>query len=100
MDQHYKLLRADEEIQRLNIEIQRLVTHMRDEEAFLAGIPHLRPILPARSAALGSDPATRSPKDLLNQVLHMDVVGAVFVAAAVMCLVLALQWRGNEGKRA
>ncbi|KAJ6609755.1 hypothetical protein B0H10DRAFT_1656724, partial [Mycena sp. CBHHK59/15] len=28
MDQHYKLLRADEEIQRLNIEIQRLVTHM------------------------------------------------------------------------
>ncbi|KAJ6535312.1 hypothetical protein B0H10DRAFT_1685182, partial [Mycena sp. CBHHK59/15] len=35
MDQHYKLLRADEEIQRLNIEIQPLVTHMRDEEAFL-----------------------------------------------------------------
>ncbi|KAK7028351.1 hypothetical protein R3P38DRAFT_3314844 [Favolaschia claudopus] len=35
MDQHYKLLRADEEIQRLNVEIRRLVTHMRDEEKFL-----------------------------------------------------------------
>ncbi|KAJ6448466.1 hypothetical protein C8R45DRAFT_763952, partial [Mycena sanguinolenta] len=36
MDQHYKLLRAEEEIERLNIEIRRLVTYMRDEEAFLS----------------------------------------------------------------
>ncbi|KAJ7080779.1 hypothetical protein B0H15DRAFT_924340 [Mycena belliarum] len=35
MDQHYKLLRADEEIARLNIEIRRFVTHIADEEAFL-----------------------------------------------------------------
>ncbi|KAJ7772489.1 hypothetical protein B0H16DRAFT_1235981, partial [Mycena metata] len=35
MDQHFKLLRADEEITRLNLEIPRLVTHMRDEDAFL-----------------------------------------------------------------
>ncbi|KAJ7717541.1 hypothetical protein B0H16DRAFT_1666773 [Mycena metata] len=35
MDQHYKLLRADEEITRLNLEIRRFVTYMRDEEAFL-----------------------------------------------------------------
>ncbi|KAJ7727652.1 hypothetical protein DFH07DRAFT_871547 [Mycena maculata] len=35
MDQHYKLLRADEEIERLNIEIRRLVTYMRDEGEFL-----------------------------------------------------------------
>ncbi|KAJ7918168.1 hypothetical protein B0H13DRAFT_2231314 [Mycena leptocephala] len=35
MDQHFKLLRADEEIARLNLEIPRLVTHMADEEAFL-----------------------------------------------------------------
>ncbi|KAJ7310670.1 hypothetical protein DFH08DRAFT_918254 [Mycena albidolilacea] len=35
MDQHFKLLRADEEILRLNIEIRRLVTYMVDEEAFL-----------------------------------------------------------------
>ncbi|KAJ6547650.1 hypothetical protein B0H19DRAFT_1212174 [Mycena capillaripes] len=36
MDQHFKLLRADEEIQRLNVEIRRLVTYMRDEQEFLA----------------------------------------------------------------
>jgi hypothetical protein len=35
MDQHFKLLRADEEIARLNLEIRRLVTYMRDEERFL-----------------------------------------------------------------
>jgi hypothetical protein len=35
MDQHFKLLRADEEIQGLNIEIRRLVTYMGDEESFL-----------------------------------------------------------------
>ncbi|KAJ7924518.1 hypothetical protein B0H13DRAFT_2266662 [Mycena leptocephala] len=35
MDQHFKLLHADEEIQRLNVEIRRFVTYMRDEEAFL-----------------------------------------------------------------
>ncbi|KAJ7057970.1 hypothetical protein C8F01DRAFT_1085809 [Mycena amicta] len=35
MDAHFKLLRADEEIQRLNIEIRRLVTYMADESAFL-----------------------------------------------------------------
>ncbi|KAJ7872565.1 hypothetical protein B0H13DRAFT_2349438 [Mycena leptocephala] len=31
MDQYFKLLRADEEIQRLNIEIRRLITYMGDE---------------------------------------------------------------------
>ncbi|KAJ7719756.1 hypothetical protein B0H14DRAFT_3098579 [Mycena olivaceomarginata] len=35
MDQHYKLLRADEEISRLNVEIPRLITYMVDEERFL-----------------------------------------------------------------
>ncbi|KAF8188436.1 hypothetical protein K438DRAFT_1594303, partial [Mycena galopus ATCC 62051] len=35
MDQHYKLLRADEEIARPNLEIPRFVTHMVDEERFL-----------------------------------------------------------------
>jgi hypothetical protein len=34
MDQHYKLLRADEEIERLNVEIRRLVTYMVDEQEF------------------------------------------------------------------
>ncbi|KAJ7871910.1 hypothetical protein B0H13DRAFT_2236318 [Mycena leptocephala] len=36
MDQHFKLLRANEEIVRLNLEICRLVTYMVDEEAFLS----------------------------------------------------------------
>ncbi|KAJ7328458.1 hypothetical protein DFH08DRAFT_709811, partial [Mycena albidolilacea] len=35
MDQHYKLLRADKEIARLNVEILRLITYMVDEERFL-----------------------------------------------------------------
>jgi hypothetical protein len=35
LDQHFKLLRADEEICRLNIEIPHLVTYIRDEEGFL-----------------------------------------------------------------
>lgn len=35
MDQHFKILRAHEEILRLNIEIPRVITYMKDEEAFL-----------------------------------------------------------------
>jgi hypothetical protein len=35
MDQHFKLERAREEIQRLNIEIPRVITYIRDEDAFL-----------------------------------------------------------------
>ncbi|KAJ7738682.1 hypothetical protein DFH07DRAFT_870478 [Mycena maculata] len=35
MDPHFKLLRADEEIQRLNVEIRCFVTYIVDEEAFL-----------------------------------------------------------------
>ncbi|KAJ7430639.1 hypothetical protein B0H11DRAFT_1763763 [Mycena galericulata] len=35
MDAHYKLLRSDEEIGRLDVEIPRFVTYMADEEAFL-----------------------------------------------------------------
>ncbi|KAG6806822.1 hypothetical protein H0H92_009967, partial [Tricholoma furcatifolium] len=36
MDQYFKIQRAKEEIQHLDIEIKRVVTHMRDEEAFLS----------------------------------------------------------------
>lgn len=35
MDQHFKILRAQEEITRLNVEIRRLVTYIHDEEGFL-----------------------------------------------------------------
>ncbi|KAJ7491430.1 hypothetical protein B0H11DRAFT_1646836, partial [Mycena galericulata] len=35
MDSYFKIERAKEEIQRLNIEIRRFVTYMRDEREFL-----------------------------------------------------------------
>ncbi|KAF7296706.1 hypothetical protein HMN09_01079700 [Mycena chlorophos] len=35
MDQHFRILRAEEERKRLDVEIRRLVTHMRDEDQFL-----------------------------------------------------------------
>ncbi|KAJ6608349.1 hypothetical protein B0H10DRAFT_2166594 [Mycena sp. CBHHK59/15] len=35
MDNYFKICRAVEEIKRLNIEIRRVITHIRDEEAFL-----------------------------------------------------------------
>ncbi|KAF9056704.1 hypothetical protein BJ165DRAFT_1399313, partial [Panaeolus papilionaceus] len=45
LDQYFKIKRAQEEIQRLNVEIPRLVTFIRDEEALLLGkekelLPH------------------------------------------------------------
>ncbi|KAF7366983.1 hypothetical protein MSAN_00957000 [Mycena sanguinolenta] len=36
MDLHFKIKRAREEIERLNVEIRRLYTYMRNEDAFLA----------------------------------------------------------------
>lgn len=36
MDQHFKLCRAKEEIQRLNVEIRRLITYMHDEELLIS----------------------------------------------------------------
>ncbi|KAK7007335.1 hypothetical protein R3P38DRAFT_3281563 [Favolaschia claudopus] len=50
MDQHFKLLRADEEIARLNLEIRRLITHMQDETAFL--LHHQRRLVKEGDAAL------------------------------------------------
>ena len=35
MDQHFQIIRAEEEILRLNIEIHHVITHLRDEEHFL-----------------------------------------------------------------
>jgi len=35
MDQHFQIIRAEEEITCLNIEICRVITHLRDEEKFL-----------------------------------------------------------------
>ncbi|KAF7326744.1 Major facilitator transporter-like protein [Mycena venus] len=44
---------------------------------------------------LGSDPTKRSWRDVLQQTLQLDFVGAILVAGAVTTLVLALQWGGN-----
>ncbi|KAJ7168989.1 major facilitator superfamily domain-containing protein [Mycena filopes] len=44
---------------------------------------------------LGADLTKRSYRDLLQQVIRIDYVGATLVAAAVTSLVLALQWGGN-----
>ncbi|GAA5879940.1 hypothetical protein JCM3774_005685 [Rhodotorula dairenensis] len=51
----------------------------------------LKPALP-----LGADPTKRSTRDILHQTLRMDWVGATLVLGAVTCLVLALQWGGNQ----
>jgi hypothetical protein len=47
------------------------------------------------SRPLGSDPTKRSYRDILHQASRMDFIGATLIAAAVTCLVLALQWGGN-----
>ncbi|KAJ7432390.1 ABC transporter [Mycena latifolia] len=44
---------------------------------------------------LGSDPTKRSYKDILQQVLRLDFLGATLVAGAVTSLSLSLQWGGN-----
>ncbi|KAI5480496.1 DUF221-domain-containing protein [Pseudohyphozyma bogoriensis] len=50
----------------------------------------LKPTLP-----LGADPKTRSTRDLINQTLRMDWLGAVLNVGAITSFVLALQWGGN-----
>ncbi|KAJ7500298.1 ABC transporter [Mycena galericulata] len=47
------------------------------------------------SPPLGSDPNKRSYRDIWEQVLRLDFLGATLVAGAVTSLVLALQWGGN-----
>ncbi|KAJ6577048.1 transporter [Mycena vulgaris] len=44
---------------------------------------------------LGSDPSKRSLKDIYQQVLGLDFLGAILVAGAITTLSLALQWGGN-----
>lgn len=48
------------------------------------------------SLPLGADPTKRSTRDILHQTLRMDWIGATLVLGAVTCLVLALQWGGNQ----
>jgi hypothetical protein len=47
LDTHYKILRAREELERLNIEVQRVATHIRDEDLCLRAQENaLRPTNP------------------------------------------------------
>jgi len=59
MDHHFKMERVKEEIARLNIEIPRLTTYIRDEEAFL--LQHEQALLesnPIVSSTLSAPPQT------------------------------------------
>ncbi|KAJ7580571.1 ABC transporter [Mycena floridula] len=47
------------------------------------------------SPPLGADLSKRSYKDLFQQTLKLDYLGATLVAGAITSLVLALQWGGN-----
>ncbi|KAK7039611.1 major facilitator transporter-like protein [Favolaschia claudopus] len=47
------------------------------------------------SPPLGSDPTKRTWRDIWEQSLGLDFVGAILVAGAVTSLNLALQWGGN-----
>ncbi|KAJ7082360.1 ABC transporter [Mycena belliarum] len=44
---------------------------------------------------LGSDPTKRGTRDIIQQVLRLDFVGATLVAGAITSLSLSLQWGGN-----
>ncbi|KAF7364979.1 Major facilitator transporter-like protein [Mycena venus] len=57
----------------------------------IAGVTFLLKAVPP----LGSDPSKRSTRDLFQQALHLDYIGATFIAGAITCLVIALQWGGN-----
>ncbi|KAJ7113683.1 hypothetical protein C8R43DRAFT_1091391 [Mycena crocata] len=70
MDQHYKLLRADEEIIRLDVEIPRLVTHMVDEEAFL--VHHERRLADEGNAALAHQVRLHRVERGRFNALHME----------------------------
>ncbi|KAF7358423.1 Major facilitator transporter-like protein [Mycena venus] len=62
----------------------------------LGGVSIVGVILLLKAAPpLGSDPSQRSPRDILRQTLRLDFLGAVLIAGAVTCLILALQWGGN-----
>ncbi|KAF8214563.1 hypothetical protein K438DRAFT_2137804 [Mycena galopus ATCC 62051] len=81
MDQHFKLLRADEEIVRLNLEIPRFITFMVDEEAFL--VYHEQHLADEGSVALTHQVAAhRMERGRFNSV-HMDRLVALSKEAGV-----------------
>ncbi|KAF8146929.1 transporter [Mycena galopus ATCC 62051] len=60
------------------------------------GVSILGVLLLLKSAPpLGADLTKRSARDIFQQTLGLDFVGATLAAGAITCLVLALQWGGN-----
>ena len=54
MDNYFKLLRAEEEIQRLNVEVPRFATFIRDENQYLLAMEEqVRPSKPALAFQIG-----------------------------------------------
>ncbi|TNY17839.1 ABC transporter [Rhodotorula diobovata] len=45
---------------------------------------------------LGADPNDRTTRGILRQTARMDWLGALLCLGAITCLVLALQWGGNQ----
>ncbi|KAF8176416.1 transporter [Mycena galopus ATCC 62051] len=62
----------------------------------LGGVSIFGVLLLLKSAPpLGADLTKRSARDILQQTLGLDFVGATLAAGAITCLILALQWGGN-----
>ncbi|KAF5311504.1 hypothetical protein D9611_011644 [Ephemerocybe angulata] len=57
---HFKIVRAREEIQRLHIEIRRLITYIQDERAFLQ---HAEASVPVPPTPYSSTPSHSTPSD-------------------------------------
>ncbi|KAJ7076258.1 hypothetical protein B0H15DRAFT_925229 [Mycena belliarum] len=73
MDQHYKLLRADEELKRLNIEIRRFITYMGDEEAYLRH--HEERLVAESNAGLAHQVGRHRMEHARFDALHMVALG-------------------------
>ncbi|KAF8209226.1 hypothetical protein K438DRAFT_1960953 [Mycena galopus ATCC 62051] len=81
MDQHFKLLQADEEIAHLNLNIPRFITFMVDEEAFL--VYHEQCLADEGSAVLSHQVVVhRMERGRFNGV-HMDCLVALSKEAGV-----------------
>lgn len=66
-DEYFKIQRAKEEIERLNIEIKRLVTHIQDEDNYLRGMEeHLFSTDPVLAFQVGNYRLERTRFDLLH----------------------------------
>jgi hypothetical protein len=82
MDTHFKLLRAREELDRLNIEIRRVATHLRDEDHYLRT---------CEEAAHHTDPA------LAHQILIHRMLRGRFKTHHEYCLGRIAKMKGFAG---